>query len=279
MTKKPSRLNCAAIAAIAMGLSLLTASISHAVPLPPKEGVYGYYVQVEATEYDLDVPGQINHHGIWQSPFIYAPSYTTPPKTDSWSLPGTVDDPAYKFMDGDDVFAQIVSLSCAYDYDPVVSLSFALIAGNSTTTFTVSSAVVSFLPMVNPDAYATAKIGVTDRNGDGATLTGLFPTPGAYAAQWQGGSYSNWAELIAQVVAPVNGSTTVTERKPALPTTYGTISGTVTDIKSEFNFTLTSKDLATGSSTFEVVPEPGTILALGSSLCGFAGLILRRRAV
>jgi hypothetical protein len=52
------------------------------------------------------------------------------------------------------------------------------------------------------------------------------------------------------------------------------IAGLVTDIQAEYQFTLSANDSASGTSRFEVVPEP---VAMHLALLGIVGLLLARR--
>jgi hypothetical protein len=74
-----------------------------------------------------------------------------------------------------DVLGRINELSVTYVEDPQVQLNFAVTAGMSATTFTISSATLNFPSIVSPQAFATAALTLTDGDSDGALLTGLFP--------------------------------------------------------------------------------------------------------
>lgn len=168
--------------------------------------------------------------------------------------------------------ARITALQVATDSDPYVNLRFAVEAGSVDTTFDVVSALVSFDALINPQAYATAGITLTS-DSDGALITGLLDEK-TYQARYNGTTvYASLAQGFL-----IGGDVTLTgsERSPA--TGYDTIFGAVSSIQSEFNFTLSAMDQASGTSRFEViagVPEPATmsLLAIGA----LATLIRRRR--
>ena len=181
----------------------------------------------------------------------------------SWSSPGVIE-----LKDNGDLVASLNSINVFYDVDPSVQLNFSVTAGNTVTTFTFTSSTVVFTPLVNPVATATAAVTVTDNTGNGATLTGLLPGGKVYRADTDLGNY---ALLVNGVSAGMFQSNTANE------SLAGVINGTVSSISSQFSFTLTPLDGASGTSSFTVVPEPGSLVALGSALAGFAGLALRRR--
>lgn len=163
--------------------------------------------------------------------------------------------------------------------DPVVNANFNVAAGVMNTTFTVNSAVVAFTPIHNAIGRASAFIGVTDSATFGdvgqIALTGLQPGDTAYSARFNGNA-STFANLIdgaALNVAP-GSSTAFTGASSSFPG-YDLLGATVSDIQSQFHFTLSRFDRATGTSTFEVIPAPGAaaLLALGAFAAG------RRRRV
>lgn len=157
-------------------------------------------------------------------------------------------------------------VSIQTDVEPYVNLRFAVEANATDTTFDISSAVVSFSPLSNPQAYASAGVTLTS-DVDGATITGLFSGMN-YQARYNGSTV--YANLVAGFSIPGDQTVVHGERKPA--SGYQTISGTVSSIQSEFNFTLSALDQASGTSRFEVIPEPATL-----SLLGLGGLAMLRR--
>jgi len=181
----------------------------------------------------------------------------------SWSSPGVIE-----LKENGHPIASLNSINVFYDVDPSVQLNFSVTAGNTVTTFTFTSSTVVFTPLVNPVATATAAVTVTDNNGNGVTLTGLLPGGKVYRADTDLGNY---ALLVNGVSAGMFQSKTANE------SLAGVIAGTVSSISSQFSFTLTALDGASGTSSFTVIPEPGSLVALGSALAGFAGLALRRR--
>jgi hypothetical protein len=159
----------------------------------------------------------------------------------------------------------IENFKLTVNVDPEVGIEFGVRAGPSTTTFDISSTlpanggIVSFDPMVNPTGYASAGVTLTDRVPvAGATITGLFPGGKTHQARYNGSTV--FANLV-DGFSISSGTLTASEDKPL----YGSqvINGTLTSIESEFLFTLSARDSASGTSTFEVIPEPATICLLG----------------
>jgi hypothetical protein len=180
----------------------------------------------------------------------------------SWSLAA-----AYEVYDGQDLLFSIDSLNFVEDFDPYIRLNFAVTAGGSDTTFTLNSTVVSFATLTNPLAYASAGLTLTGDD-NGATATGLYAGGKNYQAIYNGSSvYGN----LVNSFSVGNTTATLSER---LPTSgWQTIPGSVSSIQSQFKFTLSAADSASGTSRFEVmVPEPATLAILG-----LGGLLLRKR--
>ena len=156
--------------------------------------------------------------------------------------------------------------------DPTVSLGFAVTAGPVATTFSINSTTVSFPPLVNPGGFASAGITLTSSNPPfgTSTLMGLFPGSKAYEAQYNGAS-----SVFANLVSPITTTTSTTnsEQFPVVPG-YSPIAATVSDIESQFWFTLSSQASASGTSSFTVVPEPSSLLL---AIVGMLGLLWRFR--
>ncbi|MGD0572799.1 MAG: PEP-CTERM sorting domain-containing protein [Sedimentisphaerales bacterium] len=160
----------------------------------------------------------------------------------------------------------IDSLKVTVNSDPEVDIEFGFKAGNSTLAYAIYSDVVTFDPLVNPTADASAGVTLTDRGTPGATITGLFPGGKTFQATYNG---SNVFANLVKGFSISGGTLTGSEDTPDQ-----VINGTLTDIESEFYFKLSANDAASGTSTFEVVPEPATMAILG---LGITVLISRRK--
>ena len=163
----------------------------------------------------------------------------------------------------------IDSLKLTMNADPEVGFEFGVRAGGSAMVVSFFSDVVYFDPMVNPMAYASAGVTLTDRNNNGATIIGLFP-----GGKINQASYNDGSTVFANLVDGFgisSGTWTASEAVP--PSGSQIINDTVSSIESDFHFKLSAGDSASGTSTFEVVvPEPATMCLLG-----LGGLLLRRK--
>lgn len=176
------------------------------------------------------------------------------------------------------VLAYINRVEIELDGDPGVSLGFNVTAGAMLTHITVTSSTVTFSPLLNPLAFASASITVTDANSSmlGATATGTFPGTNSYQALYNGTSV--FANLVQPVNAPTDGSNTLSDRYPVAGNTV--IAGNVSSIQSAYDFNLTAYDTASGTSRFNVsvnnVPEPSSVVL---ALIGSAATVwhMRRR--
>lgn len=168
--------------------------------------------------------------------------------------------------------------SVEYVEDPIVNLNFSVAAGSSATTFMIGSALLTF-PTINPAVgRASAAFSVTDVDGSGVTLTGLAGNSGSngYVGAVNGTAgpvppgANQFAEFIPGVAAGPFGSNTGNDNFPAIG--YSPIGVPVSSMSSFISFRLTAFDLASGTSTFEVIPEPASLLLLVVGV----GLIRRR---
>jgi hypothetical protein len=152
--------------------------------------------------------------------------------------------------------------------NPQVSLGFAMAAADEETTFVVTSALLNFTPLTNPQARASAGISLVDGDGEnGATLTGMgaaLDVGGAYVAQFNGAlpGGANFTELQTTPLTIAGASTAVHPQYPA-DGSWATIPGTVSSMQSQFAFKVSANDLASGTSLFQITPEPSALLLLG----------------
>jgi hypothetical protein len=202
-------------------------------------------------------------------------------QTFNWSLPTGSDLDIVSSTDENVVLATLDSTSISVDFDPFVALNFAVFAGPVPTNFTISSALVPFAPINNGLAFATAGVTVTETpvpSFDGASLTGLYAGAKAYQARYNGGG-SVFANLISPViVAPLDITGSMVEKFPPGVGTRVVIPGLVSDIESEFSFTLSANDQASGTSIFDIiVPEPSSVAMAGIGLLAIVWQIWRRR--
>jgi hypothetical protein len=195
----------------------------------------------------------------------WAANWAIPTDPYTWDLPAPFD--IYSSSNPTLLLGRVTQLSITLESDPSVALAFHVEAGAGPTVFTITSSTVSFPTLVNPQAFATAAVTVTDLDSSafGATVSGLFPGSASYQAQYNGAG-SVFANLVPPVTAPTDFSNILSDRFPATGTT--TIAGSVSDIRSQFSFTLTANDSASGTSTFKVTPEPSSlVLALLAASC------------
>jgi hypothetical protein len=195
------------------------------------------------------------------------------PSTQTWSWTLLVDVPILS-LDGQTMMGtlQAGDTHLLFGQDPSVNLNFAVEAGPDVggTTFTIKSATVN-----NAAARASAAFTLTDGiDDDGATLTPQPGESGAYKAQYNGfvPDGTTFTQLIAQMTADAMDTTNSAQDYPG-GGAYESLGASVSDMSSQVSFTLSPNDLASGTSVFEIVPEPSALVLLAVAL-GLAG---RRR--
>ena len=165
-------------------------------------------------------------------------------------------------------------LSTEYVADPIVNLNFAVTAGGLPTLFTITSGLLGFAPIVG-EARATAAMTLTESD-----EVGVASTTGAYL----GGTASYQANLNGAIPAGfpfaflvrnlASTPTTSDSTSEAFPLVGFTPVGVVFSMQSQFSFTLSPFDQASGTSSFVVreIPAPSA-----AALMGLGALALGRR--
>lgn len=168
--------------------------------------------------------------------------------------------------------------SIQYVVDPIVNLSFSVQAGNSTTAFSIGSALLSFPTIAAAEARASVGFSVTDfSGGDGATLTGTGGHSGTagYTAQYNGFAGTNSGTSFLEALPSIVTAPFLTAVDSVTTPAAGYTSiGSVSDMSTLVSFTLSAGDFASGTSTFEIIPEPTTGLLLVAAV---GALLARRR--
>jgi len=169
--------------------------------------------------------------------------------------------------------------SCGMTYvdDPVIALTFGVIAGTSDTAFSITSGSLVFPTIGSVTGRATGSLNVTDTDGDGASATGAFGGK-AWSARYNGGSFAAgtvFADLVDPVsfADPYSSDSNIDEFGPA--GSFVGIAGTLDDTALGVAFTLTANDLASGNGLFVVLPTPGTVMLFAGG--GLIAAARRRR--
>jgi hypothetical protein len=177
----------------------------------------------------------------------------------NWSLPNSVD----ILGANEAVIATISQLSTFIMVDPVVNVGFVMTAGAANTSVSISSATLTFAAIAGASGQASAQIGATDTDGNGASITGGFGGNLGYRATTNVGTFTT---IVPGFNVGMFGSDNRNGNTPS------TAIGSVTNMSSEFNFTVSANDAASGTSVFVVVPEPASL-----ALLGLGGLFALRR--
>jgi hypothetical protein len=175
--------------------------------------------------------------------------------------------------------------SVLYVADPVVVLNF-LVSSAGGGNFTVTSANLSFAAIANATGRASAAVTVTDSLGDGADISGGFPVNDTYRAFYNDpGNVSATGTTFATLTPGISSSAfSSATSNEGFPDNAGGFSSTdenggaispVSSMSAQWSFSISAGDSASGTSTYIIVPEPGSCLLC---LCGMAVLgIIRRR--
>lgn len=198
------------------------------------------------------------------------------PETQVWSWTLLVDVPILS-LDEQILLGTLQANATALQFaqDPSVNLNFAVEAGPAAggTSFTIKSALLSFPTLFNAEGRASAAFTLTDGvDDDGATLAPLNGDPGSYLAQYNGfvPSGATFTYLMPQMVADPMDTVSLSQEYPG-GGLFTPIAGAVSDMSTQVHFLLSPNDLASGTSVFEIIPEPAGLLLLA------VGLLAARR--
>jgi hypothetical protein len=181
-----------------------------------------------------------------------------------------------EIKNGDTVVAKVTGLYVETADDPAVRWGFYVVAGDTDTTFRLASDRTTFPATSYPLASANAAVLLSESDGNTASLTGLFSGSKAYEARYNDPAVT-WAGLVDPMeVLSAGDSAYAPVRQPASGSQV--IPATVDSIMSEFYFTLSAHDQASGTSTFTVTPEPSTFVLLGAGLLGMFAYAWRRKS-
>ena len=174
--------------------------------------------------------------------------------------------------DNGNILATLSNASVSIFADPIVSINFNVQATNQNTIFTVDSGLLSFATINGAVGAASAGVSVTDVNGDGATLSTEGST--MYSSQYNG-LYPNgttFADLINTSVSAGAFQTSAASADFPGGGNFASIGVPVDSMSAAWHFSLSPLDVASGTSTFVVVPTPS-----GVALLGMGGLVAFRR--
>lgn len=185
-----------------------------------------------------------------------------------WAL----EDDVEIFSDGGQVIATLTNASVTVLADPVINLNFAVQAASSDTTFTITSGLLSFPEIDGAIGAASAGVTVTDVDGNGATLSpdGSSMYHAHYNGDWPAGTV--FADLLGGSVTAGAFQTGADDEEFPGGGGFTNVGDDIVSMSSAWTFTLSAMDLASGSSTFVIVPAPASLAALG-----IAGLAAARR--
>jgi len=195
--------------------------------------------------------------------------------TYAWQLPAPV-----VLQSGATELAVVEDASVAYNADPAVDLGFQV--KNTSpwpAVFKITAGTIVFDPAPNAEARAGASITLTQGAGSaaGASITGKFPYGKIYEARYSTNAFVNtqtvFVDLVSSFLFNRGLSQSQSEEIPDPDVMeFAPLGVTVHMIESQFWFGLSAGDLASGTSIFEIVPEPASVLLLA-----FGGLLLARR--
>jgi hypothetical protein len=195
-------------------------------------------------------------------------SWTLTPSMGTWSNDGqdwTFNSGAgwrREFWSGGEFLGGLDQLTVRFVADPEVHVNFSTFGGAVPATFTFSSALLSFAPISGGIATATAGITLADVDGNGAFMNPINPGDSMYQANFNGlvPAGTNYAAYFSSTKSAFPGNSDSANSGPTV------VPFAVSSMSAQFAFGLSANDLASGTSTFRLVPTPGVAGVLGLGL-------------
>ncbi|QOJ13626.1 MAG: hypothetical protein HRU75_02755 [Planctomycetia bacterium] len=156
-----------------------------------------------------------------------------------------------------------------------MSMSYAIGAFDGETTFRIVSGLFSFGAVNGPEGFASAALGVTEQDNpeNGANHTPNGPLGKSHHTYYNGQAPAgtNFSRLVGGFgTIPGPGGNSADMNEGTGPTL---IPGNVSSLSQELLFKISGGDIANGTVTFGVTPEPTSAAAL----LGLALLVVARR--
>lgn len=142
-----------------------------------------------------------------------------------------------------------------------LALSLSVQAGATLTRFDVQSAQLLFgtIPAADADARASAVLGVTDTNLNGATIQSTRgPGTGSFIARYNGlyPAGASFTELVYRVYVGPGGTASAFQTDPAFG--FRPVGASVSNMSSYLSFTVTPGDIGTAGTNFEMTADGQT---------------------
>lgn len=160
----------------------------------------------------------------------------------------------------------LTAISTEYVDDPQIFFNFGASTGGVATTFSVTSATLTFPSLLNPTGYASSGITLTDNSFDGASVIGNMAGTNSYNAVYNGAT-SFALQQPSFGFPTANATNTQNANDLGIP-----VAGLVSSMQASWNFTVSADDSVGVTSTWVLIPAPGSV-----GLLGMGGLLVARR--
>lgn len=170
------------------------------------------------------------------------------------------------------VIATLTEASIELLQDPEVHINFVVTAGSSPASFVLTSTNLTFPTLLNAQGKSEVVLNVSDLDGDGATASTSTGYSAMAFSHFNNAGVPSTGSLFASLLSSdVTAGSFGSGQGVDDTAGFQAIPGAVSSISNEVRFDLSAFDLASGTSSFVVTPEPASFILLA-----VVGLLRRR---
>jgi len=172
------------------------------------------------------------------------------------------------------LLATVEDITGTYIGDPAINLAFAILAGSSDISVTITSGLLTFptIGAADAEARATSSYAITDVNGDGSFVTADMGGTDGYRSFLNGvpGVGTIFSGQLDDLSAPAGVTSDADSEDFPGGGMFAPVGFAIDSVAARYGFTASAFDRVSGTSSFVVIPTPAAGILLAGGLLGTA---------